>query len=390
MGERTMTFTAIDRSNTYAVKWEERKSRFGREDLLPLWVADMDLASPPTVQKAMIDRAKHPIYGYTIYPEVYYDAIYLWMKERFGWEVEREWIVPAYGVVSSIHFSIEALTQPGEGVIVQTPIYPPFMASVHKHRRKLLENRLLYREGKYGIDFEDFEAKAKEAKLFLLCSPHNPTGRVWDQEELDRMITICRENGVKIVSDEIHSDMVYEKQHHIMASLAPESTIFLNAPSKTFNVAGLNTSYAIIPDKRLRKAYLNKQRKAGLGDGNPFGIEALIAAYASAQSWLEELKKYLKNNISFVNEFIAYYKLAIIPVKTEATFLIWLDCRGLEMDDKALQAFFIQEARLGLNSGVSFGEAGSGFMRLNVGTSREVLEEAMKRLFDAYKKREVT
>lgn len=389
MGERTMTFTAIDRSNTYAVKWEERKSRFGREDLLPLWVADMDLASPPTVQKAMIDRAKHPIYGYTIYPEVYYDAIYLWMKERFAWEVEREWIVPAYGVVSSIHFSIEALTQPGEGVIVQTPIYPPFMASVHKHRRKLLENRLLYREGKYGIDFEDFEAKAKEAKLFLLCSPHNPTGRVWDQEELDRMITICRENGVKIVSDEIHSDMVYEKQHHIMASLAPESTIFLNAPSKTFNVAGLNTSYAIIPDKRLRKAYLNEQRKAGLGDGNPFGIEALIAAYASAQSWLEELKKYLKNNISFVNEFIAYHKLAIIPVKTEATFLIWLDCRGLGMDDKALQAFFIKEARLGLNSGVSFGEAGSGFMRLNVGTSSEVVEEAMKRLFDAYKKREV-
>ena len=389
MGERTMTFTAIDRSNTYAVKWEERKSRFGREDLLPLWVADMDLASPPTVQKAMIDRAKHPIYGYTIYPEVYYDAIYLWMKERFAWEVEREWIVPAYGVVSSIHFSIEALTQPGEGVIVQTPIYPPFMASVHKHRRKLLENRLLYREGKYGIDFEDFEAKAKEAKLFLLCSPHNPTGRVWDQEELDRMITICRENGVKIVSDEIHSDMVYEKQHHIMASLAPESTIFLNAPSKTFNVAGLNTSYAIIPDKRLRKAYLNKQRKAGLGDGNPFGIEALIVAYASAQSWLEELKKYLKNNISFVNEFIAYHKLAIIPVKTEATFLIWLDCRGLGMDDKALQAFFIKEARLGLNSGVSFGEAGSGFMRLNVGTSSEVVEEAMKRLFDAYKKREV-
>ncbi len=389
MGERTMTFTAIDRSNTYAVKWEEWKSRFGTEDLLPLWVADMDLASPPTVQKAMIDRAKHPIYGYTIYPEVYYDAIYLWMKERFAWEVEREWIVPAYGVVSSIHFSIEALTQPGEGVIVQTPIYPPFMASVHKHRRKLLENRLLYREGKYGIDFEDFEAKAKEAKLFLLCSPHNPTGRVWDQEELDRMITICRENGVKIVSDEIHSDMVYEKQHHIMASLAPESTIFLNAPSKTFNVAGLNTSYAIIPDKRLRKAYLNKQRKAGLGDGNPFGIEALIAAYASAQSWLEELKKYLKNNISFVNEFIAYHKLAIIPVKTEATFLIWLDCRGLGMDDKALQAFFIKEARLGLNSGVSFGEAGSGFMRLNVGTSSEVVEEAMKRLFDAYKKREV-
>jgi cystathionine beta-lyase len=309
------------------------------------------------------------------------------MKKRFGWEVEREWIVPAYGVVPSIHFSIEALTQPEEGVIVQTPIYLPFMASVHKHRRKLLENRLRYQQGRYTIDFEDFEAKAKEAKLFLLCSPHNPSGRVWDREELDRMIAICRENGVKIVADEIHADMVYEKQHHIMASLAPESTIFLNAPSKTFNVAGLNTSYTIIPDKRLRKAYLNEQRKAGLGDGNPFGIEALIAAYSSAESWLEELKKYLKNNINYVNEFMTHHKLAIIPVKSEATFLIWLDCRGLEMDDKRLQAFFIEEAKLGLNSGTSFGEAGSGFMRLNIGTSREVLEEAMGRLLDAYRRR---
>ena len=382
-----MTFTAVDRRNTYAVKWEERKSKFGTDDLLPLWVADMDLASPATVQKAMIDRARHPIYGYTIYPELYYDAIHYWMKKRFSWEVEREWIIPAYGVVPSIHFSIEALTQPGEGVIVQTPIYPPFMASVHKHRRKLLENRLRYQEGRYTIDFEDFEAKAKEAKLFLLCSPHNPTGRVWDQEELDRMIAICRENGVKIVADEIHADMVYEKQHHIMASLAPESTIFLNAPSKTFNVAGLNTSYVIIPDKRLRKAYLNEQRKAGLGDGNPFGIEALITAYTTAESWLEELKKYLKNNINYVNEFMTHHKLAIIPVKIEATFLIWLDCRGLEMDDKRLQAFFIEEAKLGLNGGTSFGEAGSGFMRLNIGTSREVLEEAMGRLLDAYRRR---
>jgi cystathionine beta-lyase len=192
---------------------------------------------------------------------------------------------------------------------------------------------------------------------------------------------------VKIVADEIHADMVYEKQHHIMASLAPESTIFLNAPSKTFNVAGLNTSYVIIPDKRLRKAYLNEQRKAGLGDGNPFGIEALITAYTTAESWLEELKKYLKNNINYVNEFMTHHKLSIIPVKTEATFLIWLDCRGLEMDDKRLQAFFIEEAKLGLNSGTSFGEAGSGFMRLNIGTSREVLEEAMGRLLDAYRRR---
>ena len=383
-----MNFSAVDRRKTFAVKWEEREHKFGTEDLLPLWVADMDIASPPSVQDAIVKRAKHPVYGYTIYPDAYYEAILSWMQKRFAWQIEREWVVPAYGVVPSINFAIEALTDAGDGVIVQTPIYPPFISSVHKHRRKFLENRLLYADGEYRIDFEDFEAKAKEAKLFLLCSPHNPTGRVWDREELDRLIAICRRYDVKIVSDEIHADIVYEKTHHIMASLAPERTILLNAPSKTFNIAGLNTSFAIIPDKRLRSAYHREQRKAGLGDGNPFGIEALIAAYSFADEWLQELKNYLKNNINFVNEFIAYHKLAIIPVKTEATFLIWLDCQRLGFDDKALQEFFTKEAKLGLNSGNSFGKAGSGFMRLNIGTSHKVVEKAMSRLLDAYTKNE--
>ena len=387
MGEKIVNFSAIDRSGSYAVKWEERQAKFGTEELIPLWVADMDLASPPVVQEAMIRRARHPIYGYTIYPDAYYDAITAWMERRFGWEAEREWVVPAYGVVPSIHFSIEALTQPGEGVIVQTPVYPPFIASVHKHRRTFLENRLLYEGDEYRIDFDDFEAKAKEAKLFLFCSPHNPVGRVWSREELERIIGICRDNDVLIVSDEIHADIVYEKEHFMLASLAPERTILLSAPSKTFNVAGLNTSYAIIPDRKLRKAYLSQQRRSGLSDGNPFGIEALIAAYTGAEPWLEELKKHLKNNINFVNEFIVHHKLAIIPVKTEATFLVWLDCRGLGLDDRALQEFFVREAKLGLNSGVSFGDAGSGFMRLNIGTSYEMIREAMERLYRACKKR---
>ena len=381
-----MAFPSIDRSGTYALKWEGRMAKFGTEALIPLWVADMDLASPPSVQKAMVERAKHPIYGYTIYPDGYYDAISSWIHRRFGWGVEREWIVPAYGVVPSINFAIEALTKAGDGVIVQTPIYPPFISSVHKHRRKFLENRLLYEAGEYHIDFDDFESKAKDAKLFLLCSPHNPSGRVWNREELDRMVAICRSYDVEIVSDEIHADIVYEKRHTVLASIAPERTVLLNAPSKTFNIAGLNTSFAIIPDKRLRKAYLNEQRKSGLGDGNPFGIEALIAAYSFADEWLEELKKELKKNINYVNEFIVHHKLDMIPAKTEATFLIWLDCRGLGLDDRALERFFIIEAGLGLNSGISFGEAGSGFMRLNIGTSPDVIREAMSRLLAACKR----
>ena len=384
-----MNFSAVDRSGTYAVKWEERRSKFGTEELIPMWVADMDLASPPCVQQALEKRAAHPVYGYTVYPDRYYESIVSWMHKHFGWSVAREWIVPAYGVVSSINFSIEALTNVGDGVIVQTPIYPPFIASVHKHRRLFLENRLLYEEGEYRIDFKDFEAKAKEAKLFLLCSPHNPTGKVWDREVLDRLAAICEAHDVKIVSDEIHADLVYDKRHCPLPSLAPGSTILLSAPSKTFNIAGLNTSFAIIPDKRLRKAYISEQRKAGLGDGNPFGIEALMAAYESGEVWLKELKVYLKKNINYVDEFIRRHKLAIIPVETEATFLIWLDCRGLGFDDKKLQDFFIMEAKLGLNSGVSFGDAGSGFMRLNIGTSREVLEDAMLRLLNACIKEEL-
>lgn len=378
----------IDREHTHAVKLEMAMQKFGTDDLLPLWVADMDLASPPCVQEALIKRAKHPIYGYTIYPDSYYEVIMSWMKDRFDWEVEREWIIPCYGVVPSINFSIEALTQVGDGIIVQTPIYPPFFNAVHQHRRVLLENRLLYEDGKYSIDFEDFEAKAKEAKLFAFCSPHNPVGRVWDADELERLITICQENEVMIVSDEIHSDIVYEKEHIATAKLLPNQTILLNAPSKTFNIAGLNTSFAIIPDKKIRSRYNKRQRISGFGDGNSFGIEALIAAYSDGEPWLAELKKHLQQNIDYVNSFLREHNLDIIPIKTEATFLIWLDCHKLGYSDEDLETFFIQDAKLGLNSGRSFGEAGSGFMRLNIATSMTKVKEAMERLLHAYKKRD--
>jgi len=378
----------INREHTHAVKLEMATQKFGTDDLLPLWVADMDLASPLCVQEALIKRATHPIYGYTIYPDSYYEAIIAWMRDRFDWEVDREWITPCYGVVPSINFCVEALTQVGDGVIVQTPIYPPFLNSVHQHRRVLLENRLLYEDGNYRIDFEDFEAKAKEAKLFLLCSPHNPVGRVWDSDELERLVRICQENGVIIISDEIHSDIVYEKEHIVTAKLSPNETILFNAPSKTFNIAGLNTSFAIIPNKKIRSRYNKRQRLSGFGDGNPFGIEALIAAYSDGEAWLVELKKHLQKNIHYVNNFIREHRLDIVPTKTEATFLIWLDCQALGYSDEELERFFIQDAKLGLNSGRSFGEAGSGFMRLNIATSITKVKEAMNRILQACEKRD--
>ncbi len=385
----TFDFEAVDRSGTYTTKYEDAVLKFGTDDLLPLWVADMDLASPPCVQEALQKRAAHPVYGYTVYPPRYFEAIVAWYARRYGWQIEKEWIVPCYGVVPSMNFAIEAFSKKGEGIIVQTPIYPPFVSSVKHRKRKVLENALRYRNGHYEIDFDDFEAKAKEASLFLLCSPHNPTGRAWSDAELERLIAICVQNDVLIIADEIHADIVYEKVHRSIGSFeaALQHCVVLHAPSKTFNVAGLNTSFAVIPNDSVRRAYRLEQDRSGITNGNPFGIEALMAAYEAGDAWLEPLKAHLSGNMAFVREYLDTHNLPIVPVKSEATFLMWLDCSSMALSQKALVDFFVYKAKLGLNDGESFGENGRGFMRLNVGTSRKVLEQAMSRLSRAWKER---
>jgi len=380
-------FNAINRQGTYTTKYDDAKKKFGTDDLLPLWVADMDLASPTCVQETLAKRAAHPLYGYTVYPSAYYEAIQNWMQKRFNWTIKQEWIVPCYGVVPSLNFAITAYTQEGDGIIVQTPIYPPFVSSVKHKNRKVLDNTLVYKNGTYHIDFEDFEVKAKEAKLFLLCSPHNPTARAWDKDELAKIIEICLRHNVSIVADEIHADIVYDKVHHSVGSFESmmHKCIILNAPSKTFNIAGLNTSYAIIPDTHLRHQYSVEQNKSGITNGNPFGIEALISAYEDGESWLESLKEHLRKNIAYVNSFLEEHNLPIKTIPTQATFLMWLDCSALGFSHEELKAFFYEKAKLGLNDGMSFGESGEGFMRLNIGTSREILEVAMQRLLKAVK-----
>jgi len=380
-------FKAINRQGTYTTKYDDAQKKFGTDDLLPLWVADMDLASPLCVQETLKKRAAHPLYGYTVYPSTYYEAIQHWMQKRFDWHIDKEWIVPCYGVVPSLNFAITAYSKEGDGIIVQTPLYPPFVSSVKHKNRKVLDNTLVYENGKYHIDFEDFERKAKEAKLFLLCSPHNPTARAWDKEELEKLIQICLDNDVLIIADEIHADIVYEKVHHSIGSFERmmHHCVILNAPSKTFNIAGLNTSYAIIPDTHLRHQYMVEQDKSGITNGNPFGIEALISAYESGDVWLDSLKEHLKGNIDYVNAFLNQHHLPIQAVATEATFLVWLECSALGLTHEALKAFFYEKAKLGLNDGMSFGKAGEGFMRLNVGTGREILEVAMQRLLQAVK-----
>ncbi len=380
-------FQTVSRQGTYTTKYDDAKKKFGTDDLLPLWVADMDLASPECVQETLAKRAAHPLYGYTVYPPHYYDAIQNWMQKRFGWSIEKEWIVPCYGVVPSLNFAINAYTKEGDAIIVQTPLYPPFVSSVKHKKRKVFDNTLVYENGCYQIDFEDFEAKAKEATLFLLCSPHNPTSRAWDKEELERLIEICLEENVLIVADEIHADVVYEKLHHSIGSFEKmlHKCVVFNAPSKTFNIAGLNTSYAIIPDTKLRHTYMLEQDKSGITNGNPFGIEALISAYEEGDVWLDALKVHLQENIRYVKTFLETHSLPIKVVPTEATFLMWLDCRDMGLSHEELTYFFYYKAKLGLNDGMSFGEAGEGFMRLNIGTGKEVLEMAMQQLLDAFK-----
>ena len=378
-----MLFEAIERKGTGAIKWDDTVRRFNREGLLPLWVADMDFAAPVAVQEALAQRIGHPVYGYSLYSDAFFEAIQWWYEHHFGWPIEREWIVPDHGVVVSINTAITALTDAGDGVMIQTPIYPPFMTAVESNHRILLENRLHYKEGRYTIDWEDFEAKAREASMFLLCSPHNPTTRAWSSEELERMAAICRENNVVIVADEIHSDVVHVRKHVPIGTL-PEArriTLTLHAPSKTFNIAGLNQSYVIIPDPEIRAAYQKRFAQIGLPHGNPLSIAALTAAYSpEGAAWLEELMEYLEDNMVFVRTYLGKYLPQIVPVETEATFLMWLDCRALEMDDAGLEHLFFDRAHLALNPGISFGQAGSGFMRLNIGTSRSLLEQALEQL----------
>lgn len=382
-----MNFEAIDRVGTYTTKLDDAIKKFGTDDLLPLWVADMDLASPVCVQETLKKRAAHPAYGYTVYPQRYFDAIRGWMKKRFDWEIEEGWIVPCYGVVPSMNFAIEAYSQKGEGVLIQSPIYPPFASSVKSRKRILHDNVLVNNNGHYEIDFEDFEEKIKLSKIFLLCSPHNPTGRVWDEAEIEKMIAICLKYNVVIVSDEIHADIVYEKMYHSIGTFEKikEHCVILTAPSKTFNVAGLNTSYAIIPDDRLRRRFRVMQDRSGVTNGNPFGIEALMSAYEEGDTWLDTLKIHLSENIQYVTAFLQENTLPIKALHVEATFLIWLDCREMGLSQEALTHFFIHEAKLGLNDGKSFGDSGEGFMRLNIGISREVLQIAMQRLLHTFK-----
>ncbi|HBX88847.1 MAG TPA: cystathionine beta-lyase [Marinilabiliaceae bacterium] len=381
----------IDRSGTRAIKLEYRERLFGNNDVIPLWVADMDFAAPPAVLKALKERMDHPLYGYSNRPEQFFKAITSWLKRRFDWEVEQSWIEFSPGVVPNLGLAVQAFTQSGEGVIVQPPVYPPFFGVVRDFGRQLIENPLKESDEGYEVDFEHFEELCSQPnnKLFLLCHPHNPVGRVWTPDELRRMGEICVKHGVIIVSDEIHCDLtLFGHLHRPMATISPEiasNTLTCMAPSKTFNLAGFSTSYMIASNPLL----LQKCRELVMGYhlhmGNVFGAPALEAAYNESEAWLEELKVYLEGNIDLV---ISCFKENLPEVKVrrpEATYLLWLDFRAWGMNQNDLKRFIYDKAAVGLNDGNTFGREGRGFMRMNVASPRSIIEKAINRIIKARK-----
>lgn len=381
----------IPREGTNCIKYDGREWIFKTDDVLPLWVADMDFRTPGFIVDAIKKRADHEIYGYSFKPESYYNSIIGWMKHRHNWEIKKEWISSSPGVVAGLTLAIETFSKPGDEVIVQPPVYFPFFDSVKGTRRNLVENPLKPENGRYTFDFDDLKSKISEkTRLLLLCNPQNPGGMVWTKNELEELSAICLENNVTVISDEIHSDLVYGGHTHIpftrVSEEAAKNSIVFMAPSKTFNVAGLSSSVAIIPNKNNFARYERALNVGHLGMGNIFGTVALEAAYSHGDEWLDQMMDYLSGNYIFLEKFIADKLPKVKVMKPEATYLIWLDFREYGMNDKELFQFTIDEAKVGLNNGAKFGTGGDGWLRLNIGCPRSILKEALHRLEKAFSK----
>ena len=382
----------LPRAGTHAVKWDGRRGYFGTEDVLPLWVADMDFAAPEAVTRALAQRAAHPIYGYTLLPDSVFEALIGWMQNRHGWTVERDWVLLVPGVVPSLHAAVLAFAEAGEGVIVQPPVYFPFFSSVTTPGRRVIENPLRLLDGRYEMDFAHLERCAAEpdARLLLFCSPHNPVGRVWREDELREILRIARAHDLVVLSDEIHHDLIYPGQRHTpLACLAGagDALVTAVAPSKTFNIPGLGLSALVVPDPVLREKLRRAFDLLHVTGANPFSLAAFEAAYRDGAPWLDALRAYLADTRDMATAYLAEHAPGIRPIAPEGTYLLWLDCRELcrarGLDDAGLKRFFIDQARVGMNPGAVFGTGGSGFMRLNLGAPRAVVMEALARIGQA-------
>ena len=378
----------IDRHHTDAIKIERCKALFGTEDVLPLWVADMDFRTPDFILESIQKRCEHPILGYSMLPKGFIPALTNWIKELHQWEVKREWVGFLPGIVSGIAFAVETFSEVGDEIIIQPPVYYPFIDVVNKNNRQLICNQLKEVNGKFEMDFEDLENKiTTKTRMFILCNPHNPGGRAWDKETLNRLAEICFKNNILVISDEIHSDLVLHGKKHIpFASISENAaniSLTFMAPTKTFNMPGLVSSSYIIPNAELRSKFVNYLEKTEQTGGNIFAYVATQAAYENGRDWRKHMLEYVQGNIDFVVGFLKQNIPQVKPMIPDATYLIWLDCKDLGMETDDLQSFFVHKAGLGLNKGTIFGAGGEYHLRLNSACPRSILEKAMTQLFKA-------
>lgn len=379
----------INRANTDCVKLEKMKELFGRDDLIPLWVADMDFKSPPAIIRALQERVSHGIYGYTLPSEGYTRSIVNWLSRRHRWEVNPDHINFIPGVVKGIAFALDTFTNRGDRVIIQPPVYHPFRIVTQSMGREVVTNPLILEGGRYRMDFDGLReiVSSRRCQMLILCNPQNPGGTAWRPEELRKLATICTESGILVVSDEIHGDMALPgHQHTPFATVSAEAeanSLTFMAPSKTFNIAGIVSSFAVIPGKEVRERFLAYLELRELQQGTLFAYTATRAAYEECDDWLRQMLDYVQGNVRFVDRYLREQIPVIEAMIPEASFLVWLDCRRLGLSQSELVRLFVNRAGLALNDGTIFGKEGEGFMRLNVGTSRLLLEKALNQLREA-------
>lgn len=379
----------IDRKNTNSLKYDFAVERGRPADVLPLWVADMDFRAPEPVLEALRRAVDHGIFGYSEPKSDYYEAVSAWFLDRFNWQTQPEWLVKTPGVVFALAMAVRALTQPGDSVLIQPPVYYPFFGVIRDNGRNIVESELVYRDGRYTIDFADFEQKIvqNQVKLFILCSPHNPVGRIWTREELARIGQICKAHGVFAVSDEIHCDFAFPEHPHTPFLAAnpdlAEQTVICTAPSKTFNLAGLQVSNIWIPGKELRQRFVREIDRSGYSQLNTLGLVACRAAYAGGGEWLEQCKAYMRSNLDFLRDFLTVRLPQIRLVEPEGTYFAWLDCSGLGLSRRELDDLILNRAKLWLDSGHIFGGQADQFQRIVLACPRKTLEQALRQLEQA-------
>jgi cystathionine beta-lyase len=375
----------LNREGTNCIKYDLREDTFGIKNIIPMWVADMDFKTPDFIVSALKDRLNHPIYGYTYRPPEYFTSIMEWHESRHKWKIEKEWICFTPGVVPALNLCTLAFTQPGDSIIVQPPVYFPFFSAVESHGRKLVYNQLIQNKEGWTMDFDSLERSVDSmTRMIIISNPHNPIGRAWSPTELHRLAEICNKHKILILSDEIHCDLVLPGFNHTpVATLSgeiAENTVTCLAPSKTFNLAGLSTSSVVISNPVLRRLFARTLDNLHIGNGNIFGTIASIAAYSHGNEWLNALLHYIDMNIDYTDDYFRRMIPEIIPVKPEATYMIWLDCRKFGMTGKELRDFFVNSAGVGMNEGATFGPGGEGYMRMNVATSRQTVMKAMEQI----------